>query len=334
MKMNMKKWFGEVLKSDKKKAIPILSFPSTSLLGVTVIELISDSALQAKGMKAIADRCNSLAALSMMDLSVEAEAFGATIKVDEHEVPTVVGSLIVTEKDADELKVPEVGAKRTGIYIEAIRQASKIITDRPIFAGIIGPFTLGGRLVDMSEIMIKCYEEPEMIHKLLAKTTEFQIKYATAYKNAGANGIAIAEPAAGLLSPDLIDEFSTPYVKKLVDAVQTDEFAVIYHNCGNTIPLINSIKKIGASAYHFGNVINLAEMLELVPNDMIVCGNVDPAGQFRNGTPESIYEATMNVLKACSKYPNFVPSSGCDIPPLAPWKNIDSFFKAVEDFYT
>ena len=45
--------------------------------------------------------------------------------------------------------------------------------------------------------------------------------------------LIIAEPAAGLLSPEQCAEFSSPYVKKVVDAVQDDNFMVILHNCGN-----------------------------------------------------------------------------------------------------
>lgn len=85
-----------------------------------------------------------------------------------------------------------------------------------------------------------------------------KIKYAKAYKNAGANGIMVAEPVAGLLSPSLEEEFSAPYMKKIVSAVQDDNFAVIYHNCGNnTLMMINSISYIRAMAYHFGNSIDL-----------------------------------------------------------------------------
>ena len=35
----------------------------------------------------------------------------------------------------------------------------------------------------------------------------------------------------------------------------------------------------------------------------------------------------------CCKYPNFVISSGCDIPPMSSWENIDAFFRAVDEFY-
>jgi len=109
---------------------------------------------------------------------------------------------------------------------------------------------------------------------------------------------------------------------------------VIYHNCGNsTIKSIDSILSIGASAYHFGNAIKMSEMMKHIPPDIIVMGNVDPAGQLRNGTPESVRAATLRVMSECCGYPNFVVSSGCDIPPLSKWENIDAFFAAVREFY-
>lgn len=332
--MDIKQWFKDLLDADQKKAFPILSFPCVQLLGITVNELITDSSLQAKGMKAVADRCDTAASVSMMDLSVEAEAFGSTIRTDNHEVPTVVGSIVNSMEDAKSLEVPAVGAGRTGLYLEAMKKSCELIKDRPVFAGVIGPFSLAGRLIDMTEIMVNCYVEPEMVHETLKKATAFLIDYCKAYKTTGVAGIVMAEPAAGLLSPDLIEEFSTPYVKQIVDAVQDDSFAMVYHNCGNTVPLIDSIQKIGAFAYHFGNMIDIEDILQVVPDDMIVMGNIDPAGQFRSGTPESIYDETTVLLERCSKYKNFVISSGCDIPPLASWDNIDSFFKAVADFYS
>ena len=54
---------------------------------------------------------------------------------------------------------------------------------------------------------------------------------------------------------------------------------------------------------------------------------------LNRGTPDSIWAATLGVMKNCCAYPNFVISSGCDIPPRASWENIDAFFAAVEEYY-
>lgn len=332
--MNMKQWLQDQISASRKRAMPVLSFPSTQLLGVTVRELISDSDLQAKGMKAVADRCDTAASVSLMDLSVEAEAFGAQIRVSDDEVPTVMGSILPDEAAVAALKVPEVGTGRTGLYIEAIQKAVGLIPDRPVLAGVIGPFSLAGRLMDMTEIMGNCYDEPEMVHATLEKVTDFLLRYVLAYKAAGAHGVVMAEPAAGLLSPALMGEFSAPYVKKIVDAVQDDSFLLIYHNCGPAVNrMIPEVLSTGAAAFHFGNAISLAEIAPLIPADVPFMGNVDPVSVLRNGTPDLVREETLRIIGECCQYPNFIISSGCDIPPVSPWENIDAFFRTVADYY-
>ena len=335
MKRNMMNWINEALAAEKKKGLLVLSFPAIQKMGITVKELIASSDLQAQAMKIVADSTpDALASVSMMDLSLEAEAFGSTVHFSDDEVPTVTGAIVTDEDEADALAVPEIGAGRTQIYIDAIEKAVSLITDRPVFAGVIGPFSLAGRLMDVSEAMIYCYEEPDMVHTVLEKVVEFTIKYINAYKAVGANGVVMAEPLAGLLSPALEEEFSCEYVKKIVKATQEEEFLVVYHNCGNsTVQQIGSIAANGCRVLHFGNAIDMAAMLPKVPENILVMGNVDPAGQFRNGTPESVKASTLELLEKCGSYKNYIPSSGCDIPPLTPWENISAFFEAVSEYY-
>ena len=289
MKMNMPQWLADLNSANTKKALPILSFPCVSKLNIPVSELISDSDKQAQGMKLVADATDSAASVSLMDLSVEAECFGATICVSDDEVPTVKGRLVNDMDEAEALEVPAVGSCRSGLYVDAIKKASELITDRPIFAGTIGPFSLAARLLDVSEIMVDCYDDPDMVHLVLEKATAFLIEYSKAYKAAGAHGIMMAEPVAGLLSPSREAEFSAPYVKKIVDAVQDDNFIICYHNCGDNTPLmVDSILSTAAKAYHFGNAIDMKAMVEKFPDDVLIMGNVDTAGVLRMGTPETV----------------------------------------------
>lgn len=332
--MDMYNWIKEQIEMEEKKAMPVLSFPSVQMLYITVKELISDSSNQALGMKLIADKYDMPASLAFMDLSVEAEAFGSKTVYSVDEVPTIIGSIVKTEEEAETLPVPQVGSGRTGVCIEGVEKALKLITDRPVFAGCIGPFSLAGRLMDVNEAMVNCYEEPEMVHVLLEKVSGFLIDYINEFKKVGAHGIVMAEPLAGILSPGLIHEFSTEYVKKIVDATQDENFIVIYHNCGNEVTrLVDSILQTGCKVFHFGDAIDMREILPKIPTEYLVMGNISPAKQFRNGTEESIREVTTKLLEDCKDYPNFVISSGCDIPPLTELDNIDAFFEAVESFY-
>ena len=329
----MDEWLKQIRIKKNKRAMPVLTFPAIQLLNTSVEKLISDSNLQSEALKLINQRCHPLAIMGFMDLSVEAEAFGANIRFSEDEVPTVVGSIIKSEEDAINLKVPKVGTKRTQIYLDAMKKAKQEIKDCPVFAGCIGPFSLAGRLLGVSEAMICCYDEPEMVHLVLKKATEFLINYLQAYKDLGIDGVFMAEPLAGILSPNLCDEFSSRYVKEIVSALDDDSFLVAYHNCGNnTLKMVDTILSTGCRLYHFGNAISIEQMLKLMPKDVMVMGNIDPVS-LKDASKEDVIAATNALLEAIGDVDNFVISSGCDIPPLARWENIDAFMKTAQEYY-
>lgn len=329
--MNIRNLLWDSARVGSKKAMPILSFPAAQKMGVTVEELVKSAELQARAMEIVARDTATIAAVSLMDLSVEAEAFGAQVRFTADEVPAITGQLVSDEDEANALEVPDLTAGRAALCIEAVRTAKQRITDKPVLAGMIGPYSLAGRLMDVTEIMYLCYDEPETVQTVLEKVTQYLIQYGQAMKDAGADGVMMAEPLAGILSPDMAEEFSMPYVKRIIDALQDEDFAVLYHNCGNSVPqMLEGIYGLGAAAYHFGNAIDLEAVMKATPSDILVMGNIDPAGQFAGGTVDSITAATRELLDKCGAYVNFVPSSGCDIPAHAKWENIHAFFKAVE----
>lgn len=324
-------WLDDLLKN--KKALPILSFPMIQLWDTTLNQYVHDSHLQALGMQEISKRYHTAAVCSPMDLSVEAECFGSKVCFNEDEMPNVIGSIVSNEKEADDLKIPHVGEARTQIYIDGVKEALSLIEDCPVLAGMIGPFSLAGRLMDVTTAMMYCYDMPNMVHKVLEKTTQFIIEYGKAYKAIGAHGVIIAEPLAGVLSPALAKEFSHDYVKKIVDELKNDHFVVIYHNCGNnTIFMLEDLFKINANAYHFGNAIDIKEVLKQSGHHIIM-GNIDPVGVLKEDTAENVYQKTMTLLKQTENEKNFIVSSGCDIPHTTPLENIEAFMKASQDFY-
>ena len=330
--MDIRNVLWDAARSDGQKGLPILSFPAVQKMDATVAQLVKTAELQAQAMEIIARQTDTLAAVSLMDLSVEAEAFGATVRFYEDEVPVVIGQLVSDEEEANALQIPSLDAGRAKICVEGVRLVKERIQDKPVIAGMVGPYSLAGRLMDVTEIMYICFDEPEVVHTVLDKATAYLISYGQAMKDAGADAIMMAEPLAGILSPDMAEEFSVPYVKRIVDALQDDHFAVLYHNCGNSVPaMLDQIFSQGAAGYHFGNAVDMRKIMESAPADALCMGNIDPAAQFTHGTPESMTQATKDLLSQCGSYKNFIPSSGCDIPAHANWNNIQAFFDALKD---
>jgi uroporphyrinogen decarboxylase len=151
-------------------------------------------------------------------------------------------------------------------------------------------------------------------------------------KLTGANGVVMAEPAAGLMSNDDCQAFSSAYVKYIVDKVQDENFIVVLHNCGNTGQCTQAMVATGAAAYHFGNKCRMEEVIRDVPPTALAMGNIDPVSVFKDGTVDDMRKTVADLLDKMKDYPNFVLSSGCDTPPHTPIENIDAFFQALDDY--
>ena len=69
-----------------------------------------------------------------------------------------------------------------------------------------------------------------------------------------------------------------------------------------------------------------------VPSDCLAMGNLDPVQVFKQQSAAEVKAETLRLLDQTKDFPNFVISSGCDIPPHTPIENIDAFYEAVEEF--
>jgi uroporphyrinogen decarboxylase len=328
----MKKWIDSVLGDKKRTAFPFITHPGIELIGEKVSNAVSDGHVQYKAVMAASETFDMRVCCTMMDLTVEAEAFGASINMPDDEIPTVTGRLLNGAEDVERLKVPGLEKGRLPACLLASSLLAENIRDKPVFSECIGPFSLAGRLYDMSEIMVSIYTEPETILLLLSKCTEFLIDYCRALKATGTAGVIMAEPAAGLLSNEDCLLYSSHFVKQVSDAVQDDDFTLILHNCGNGGQCTHAMIESGANALHFGNAIDICEALQECPPGLIVMGNLDPVTVFKQSDPGKVKQSALDLLNLTKSYPNFVISSGCDLPPHTPAENIHAFFEAVDEF--
>ena len=334
MKINMKQWVADIIQQQEVAAIPVMTHPGIEHNGHTVRQAVSDGRIHYEAVMKLNEMYPSAAACTIMDLTAEAEAFGAQIAFSDDAVPAVANRLLSDAKSIYDLQVPSLSAGRIPQYLKANLLAAKAMNNsqKPLFAGCIGPFSLAGRLYDMSDIMVLIYENPDAAHELLNKCTKFIEKYCEALKLTGANGVLMAEPAAGLLSNDDCMSFSSQYVKRIVNHVQDDNFIVVLHNCGNQGHCTPAMVATGAAAYHFGNKCRMEDVIGDVPPTALAMGNLDPVSLFKDGTPEQIRQATLDLLNKMRPYPNFVLSSGCDTPPHTPAENINTFFETLAEW--
>lgn len=328
----MKEWAHGVMTNPQRVAIPIMTHPGIELCGYTVKQAVTDGEIHAEAIRKLNDVYPAAACTVVMDLTVEAEAFGAEVVFTDNEVPNVIGRLVSDTASVEALEIPSLDAGRVPQYLKANRLAAEYITDKPTFGGCIGPFSLAGRLFDMSEMMMALYMEPDTMRLLLEKCNEFIIRYLRAMKATGVNGVIIAEPAAGLVSNEDCSAFSSAYIKQIVEELQDEHFMIVLHNCGNTGHCTAAMIETKAAALHFGNKIDMVKVMEECPEDILAMGNIDPVGVMKQATPEKVKEETLALLQKIGNRKNYVLSTGCDVPPEIPAKNIEAFYEALNEY--
>jgi uroporphyrinogen decarboxylase len=314
-------------------AMPIGAYAGLEITGEAVEDVVSVPGSQFKAVMALHDRYRTPVLLTAMDLSAEAEAYGCEIRMSDREIPTVVGRLVSNESEILALPNPVPGDARTRVPLEtAWRLVAEADGPVPVLGCMLGPFSLAGRLYGVSEALEATAVEPETIEALLRQVTAFLCQYALAFRDTGAWGVVVAEPAAGLLSPAGLGRFSAPFVKRIVETVETLDFAVVLHNCGAKIIHLEKCLESGARINHFGAPMDIVAALGEVGPDVILGGNLDPTAVFHRGTPQAIGEATRALLEATKGHKNFIISSGCDMPPGTPLASLNAFYRAVAEF--
>jgi uroporphyrinogen decarboxylase len=319
-----------VLASARRLALPITTYPGLALTGATVRAAVNDPQVQFDAVAALHERYPTPFALSAMDLSAEAEAFGCTLHISDNEIPSVTGRLVTNLEQARKLQVPQPGDRRTAVYLETVRRLKQLPSRPLVLGGCIGPFSLASRLVGVSEALELTLAEPDLIQVVLEKSAEFLAAYARAFKAAGADGLIMAEPAAGLLSPRSLSTHSSVYVKRIAAAVEDGHFALILHNCAARLLHLPAILETGLNSFHFGAPMDLPAALGKVSPDVVLCGNLDPAGVFCQLAPAEVTARTADLLARTAAHRNYVLSSGCDVPAGAPLASLDAFYAAMK----
>jgi uroporphyrinogen decarboxylase len=312
--------------------ITVGAYAGLKLTGASVQDVVTNAAAQTDAAFALHETFQTAVLFTAMDLSAEAEAFGSEVRLTRDEIPTVVGRRVTTRGEIDALPSPRPGDRRTAVHLDTTRELVARAGSAPVIGCLLGPFSLAGRLFGVSETLEATAVEPGLVLALLEKTSAFLADYASAFRAAGTWGVFLAEPMAGLLSPRAVGEFSTPFVWRIRDAAQTEDFTLIYHNCGARLVHLAACLAGGAEVVHFSSPMDIVAALKETDGRAILGGNLDPASVFLNGTPDDISRKTAALLEVTAAHRNFIISSGCDLPPGTPLANLEAFYRAVADF--
>ncbi len=311
---------------NKTMTIPLMGAPGIQLSNTTLKENLVDASTQFRTISMLMERFEPDGIFFMMDLTVEAEALGLKIAFPQTENPYVQEHSVKAPEDLSKIKENWKGpSKRMKVFIEVAKLMSANLAG--LKGGyVIGPFSLAGEMAGVTALCMLLLDDPAFSKELLGFCTSVIAEYTQTLLDQGLDMIAVLEPTAVLLSRKQFQEFALPYFSSILSHVNKP---LIYHICGNTEHLAQDMGNSGAYGLSLDSMVDLKKVADIVPQEVKIIGNLDPVKVFLQASPQEVKQETLKLLKKMEDIPNFILSSGCDIPQNTPLENIDAFMIAA-----
>jgi uroporphyrinogen decarboxylase len=261
------------------------------------------------------------AAILFSDILTVPDAMGLGLYFADGEGPKFERP-IRSEADVDRLAVPDM-ASELGYVMDAVTLIRRELQGRVPLIGFSGsPWTLacymveGGGSENFSRIKAMALNSPQVLHKLLAVTTDAVIAYLAAQRAAGAQALQVFDTWGGVLSPRLYREFSLHYMARIAAELDrgTDEqnTPLILFGKGNAAYL-EALAATGTEAVGVDWLVDLGEARARTRGCVALQGNLDPVTLYAE--PETIRTEVAATLDSYGHGPGHVFNLGHGVSP-------------------
>ncbi len=269
-------------------------------------------------------------------MAAEPSALGTKIKFWQDNTPSEYHTLYHLE-DIDNFPEYEVEYDAfMAMTLHRIKMQKQRILDNGYILPIAtsrGPLCTAGFVRGTTEFMIDLVESPEYSHKLINLCTNLIIDWLKAqakFMGDTVEGIFILDDIVGFINEEHYQEFAHPYLKKICDAFPKD-WVKIYHNDADINACLEHLPDCGFNVLNWGKQTDIEEVKSRVGDRICLMGNVNPLEIGVRGTPEDVFDATMDVLEK-SGGKGIILSVGGGTSPGMPRENILAMQKALNEF--
>ena len=324
--------------SGRRLLAPFMGLPGLRMSGSTIKQGLHDPEIHTCALLRLARQFQPDFLFTLMDLSLEAGALGATVKFPDSGSPGVVE----TEYDRTAIErwrqVDIASDPRLMATLQTVENLQVPLppATKPA-SSITGPFTLATLLMGGKRAADAISHDRQELTRLVDFCLEVCLSYSSLLRERGAELICVLEPTVSLLGPGDAAYFSIPLVAQIVSECERAGVDTLLHVCGNTMPLVDTLMQADATGLSLDSAfsgVDLPALAERLPPDSILFGNINPTGALLRGTTEEVICEVKDLLKAMAPYPGFLLSSGCDLPYSVPEENLAAFFNAGRHRWT
>ena len=315
-------------KPDRAPVYPILAGVSRKLVGASYPEWSQNAEICARGLIETARQFDIDCVLSLIDLSVECDAWGQPIVFPENEAAHPDYRRCVIREIEDYEKIRKVDfrqSKRMMMHLDVVRRlAAELKGEMPIVAFVFGPMGTLSMLRSQQEMYMDLCDDIEAVKGATMRVAETLAEYAAALVDAGADAIMwdTLFASGSIMSKQMWREVEFEPMAMLSRAVREKGALNMIHNCGNRIYFDVQIEAMQPAAISFlyppDDCADFAECKQKYGDKVVFIGCVPPTNVVV-GTDEEWDAACREQLRVLGKDGGLVLATGCEYPANAPF---------------
>ena len=313
---------------DRVPVYPILSGVTRHLVGADYPTWSTDADVCAQAFLKSAEEFDIDCIISLIDLSVECDAWGQKIIFPANEAahPDYHNNVIDDIDDYEKIKkVDYRTSKRMMMQVEVCRQLVEAKKgELPIVAFVFGPMGTLSMLRSQQEMYMDLYDDPDAVKGAISEITATLKDYALALCDVGVDGIMFDTlfSSGSIMSKDMWREMEFDAMKELAEAVHAKGKLVMIHNCGEKIYFDAQIEAMQPDGISFlyppDDCKDFAECKAKYGDKTTLMGCASPTNVVF-GTDEEWADQCRAQIDAMAKGGGFVLATGCEYPANAPF---------------
>ncbi|MGC8492094.1 MAG: MtaA/CmuA family methyltransferase [Syntrophobacteraceae bacterium] len=186
-----------------------------------------------------------------------------------------------------------------------------------VVAGIIGPFTIAGSLLDTVPLLKATFKAPDKIRPFLEVTTKAASALGRALVEAGADIISCEDMTASpeLIAPKTYRDLELEYQTRVFESISVP---TILHICGNVDAIVEWMGKTGAKVLSLEPKADPALARQKCGPEIVLMGGVDTATTLFMKDAETVKRACEESIAKGIQ----ILAPGCAVAPGTPPENL------------
>lgn len=327
--------------ADRVPVCPILAGVNRKLIGADYPTWSTDAKVCADSFLAAAEAFDIDCLVTLIDLSVECDAWGQKLIYPENEAahPDYADILIKEIDDYEKIQTVDYrSGRRMMMHLDVCRRLVEAKKGKmPVVAFVFGPLGTLSMMRNQQELFIDLYDDPETVQKATWRTAHTLAEYAGALCDTGVDAIMwdTLYASGSIMSKDMWRQTEGEPMKMLAQVVRDHGCVNMVHNCGHRCYFDAQIEAIDPFAVSFlyppDDCRDFAACKERYGDKVTLIGAVTPASAIV-GTDAQWDAQCREQIDAMAKGGGFVLATGCEYPANASFDRVQRMIHIAKDY--